>query len=272
MVYLANYPKKSVNNPIDAKDYWYRLGNMKNKKQYRETKLSLEEALYFAQHGDEELQNYLLIKYQPFIAKSVYQVCKRYIDPKVDDEFSVGLLGFYEAMLKYSPAKGASFFSFANVVIKRKVIDYIRYVQKEPLTSSLNEMDDEGKIVSQHEVKAATEVFLCDWNQWLLKEEMKQFQKNLACYQICIKELMASSPKHKDARHSAVHVARTLYGDEYLNNYVQTKKKLPIKLLLKKVSVSKKTLERQRKFILAIFIVLHGDYLYLQDYIKGIGL
>jgi RNA polymerase sigma factor len=69
-------------------------------------------------------------------------VCKRYIDPKKDDEFSIGLAAFNEAMLTYSAERGSSFLSFAKLVVKRKVIDYIRYVQKTPITASLDESYD----------------------------------------------------------------------------------------------------------------------------------
>ncbi|MGM8213654.1 RNA polymerase sigma-I factor [Virgibacillus sp. W0430] len=233
--------------------------------------MSMEEALYFVQRGNEQLQNYLLLKYEPFIAKCVSEVCKRYIDPKKDDEYSVGLFGFYEAMLKYCPAKGASFFSFANVVIKRKVIDYIRYVRKTPYMYSINDIHGEENCIQHSEWLAAKEKFENDNDLWSLQEEIKQFQESLACYRIGIKELEEISPKHQDARLSAVRVANILYKEAHLNHYVRSKKKLPIKSLLGKVTVSKKTLERQRKFIIAVFIVLCGDYLYLKDYIKDIA-
>jgi len=44
-----------------------------------------------------------------------------------------------------------------------------------------------------------------------------------------------------------------------------------MKDLVNKVNVSKKTLERNRKFILAMFIVLNEDYVYLKDYLRGVG-
>ncbi len=82
------------------------------------------------QAGDIVLQNEILQTYKPFIAKCVSEVCKRYIDPKKDDEFSVGLMAFNDAIFSYEQDKGSSFLSFAKLVVKRKVIDYIRYHQK----------------------------------------------------------------------------------------------------------------------------------------------
>jgi RNA polymerase sigma factor len=36
------------------------------------------------------------------------------------------------------------------------------------------------------------------------------------------------------------------------------------------VKVSRKTIERNRKYIIAIALILIGDYVYLKDYIKGV--
>lgn len=66
------------------------------------------------QNGNLDVQNELLRIYQPFVAKCVSEVCKRYINPSEDDEFSIGLFGFNEAMIHYSLEKGNSFFSFAD--------------------------------------------------------------------------------------------------------------------------------------------------------------
>nr|WP_082388061.1 RNA polymerase sigma factor SigI [Virgibacillus halodenitrificans] len=233
--------------------------------------IPLEEMIASAQQGDELIQNYLLKTYQPFIAKCVSEVCKRYIDPKKDDEFSIGLSAFNEAILSYSPDKGSSFLSFANLVVKRKVIDYIRYVQKRPLGISLDETYDAELMENPIEIVAVKRNFQMEQDAWQRKEEIMDFKEKLKEYKLTLLELTESSPKHKDARDSAVRTARILFEDEKLHSYVLDKKKLPIKDLIKRVNVSKKTLERNRKFILAIFVVLSNDYVYLQDYLKGVG-
>lgn len=232
-------------------------------------KQDLDEMIASAQQGDSYIQNYLLAAYQPFIAKCVSEVCKRYIDGS-DDEFSIGLSGFNEAMLQYSPEKG-SFFSFAQIVVKRKVIDYIRSTNKLPMMTSLNEHDSEETMGNMIEMEAANEIYLQQQDSWYRREEIKDFKEKLKAYHLTLEELTKVSPKHKDARDSAVRVARILYRDRELHTYVQTKKKLPIKALLKKVDLSKKTLERNRKYILAIFIVLSENYVYLKEYLKGVG-
>lgn len=235
------------------------------------TDIPLEDMIVSAQEGDRVIQNYLLKSYQPFVAKCVSEVCKRYIDSNTDDEFSIGLMAFNDAIMSYRAEKGGSFLSFSKLVVKRKVIDYIRYVQKMPVTASLDESYEEEQMENPVEVLAVKAFYREEQNTWYLREEILDFKEKLASYKLSLVQLTEVSPKHKDARETAIAVARILYNDPELRTYVQKRKKLPLKDLANQVNVSKKTLERNRKFILAIFIILNEDYTYLKEYLKGVG-
>ncbi|WP_181349313.1 RNA polymerase sigma-I factor [Thalassobacillus sp. CUG 92003] len=234
---------------------------------------SLEDYVRLAQSGDEETRNQLLKQYQPFIAKSVSEVCKRYIDPNSDDEYSIGLLAFDEAINSFSATKGSSFLSFAKLVIKRKVIDYIRNEMKQPVVASLDdEYYDEEQMENPSEIAAAKDNYKKAAEAEQRREEIKEFKQCLSAYKLSFEELTESSPKHRDARETAVQIARTIYNDSRLRDRVLEKGRIPMKDLVDRVEVSKKTLERNRKFILAIVLILDGDFVYLKDYIKGVGL
>ncbi|MGP4061876.1 RNA polymerase sigma factor SigI [Halobacillus sp. H74] len=240
---------------------------------FQKNDTSLDAQVESAKQGDDEARNEMLKQYQPFIAKSVSEVCKRYIDPTKDDEFSIGLLAFNEAIQSYSCDKGSSFLSFARLVIKRKVIDHIRNEQKRIKVTSLDEdFYEEDQMENPLEVSAAKDRHRLETEAWHRKEEIMEFQSQLERYKLSFDELIDSSPKHRDARESAVQVARLVYEDTGLRNQVLDKGRLPIKELIDRVDVSKKTLERNRKFIIALVLILNGDYVYLKDYLKGVGM
>ncbi|RBP92094.1 RNA polymerase sigma factor [Cytobacillus firmus] len=236
----------------------------------KKRKRTLEETVELIQQGDTALNNELIESYKPFIAKTVSSVCKRYIHES-DDEFSIGLIAFNEAIEKYSPDKGSSLISFSEVLIKRRVIDYIRKQSKFQNLSfnggSNLEDDDTGSAI---EDELSIEDFRKKTDEELRKEEILQFTQILQEFDLTFSDLIEQSPKHADARKNAMTVAKILVENDELKKILYDKKKLPIKQLESYVSLSRKTIERNRKYIIAISLILTGDYIFLKDYIKGV--
>ena len=102
------------------------------------------------------------------------------------------------------------------------------------------------------------------------KEEIAYFQHCLQDFKLTFAEIVEQSPKHYDARQNAILVATKLVEDDGLREFLFNKKQLPVKQLEAKVAVSRKTIERNRKYIIAMAIILSGDFVYLKDYIKGV--
>lgn len=232
---------------------------------------SLEETVEKIHQGDSDLREELIESYKPFIAKTVSSVCKRYIHES-DDEFSIGLIAFNEAIQKYSSDKGSSLLSFAEVLIKRRVIDYIRQQsrnQSVSLTSAVDITDED-----ERQTAIEDELSLVDFRkkteQEQRREEIIQFQRILQEFDLSFEDLLEQSPKHSDARKNAMLVAKIIVENEEMKNLLIEKKRLPIKQLEEAVTVSRKTIERNRRYIIAIALIMIGDYLYLKDYIKGV--
>jgi RNA polymerase sigma factor len=234
-------------------------------------KRTLEESVLLIQQGDRFLLNEIIESYKPFIAKNVSAVCKRYIY-ETDDEFSIGLIAFNEAIEKYSPERGSSLLSFAEVIIKRRVIDYIRKQTKNQhvsidLTYSSLEDESAGMVIVN---ELSLEEYKKKSDEELRKDEIIQFQALLTSFDLSFSDLVENSPKHADARVNAIIVAKHLVDDKELKSFLIAKKRLPIKQLENKVNVSRKTIERNRKYIIAIALILSNDYVYLNDYLRGV--
>lgn len=237
----------------------------------KKRKRTLEETVELIQQGDTALHNELIESYKPFIAKTVSSVCKRYIHES-DDEFSIGLIAFNEAIQKYSPDKGSSLISFSEVLIKRRVIDYIRKQSKYQNLSfnGASNLEEDETGGSSIEDELSIEDFRKKTDEELRREEILQFTQILQQFDLTFTDLIEQSPKHADARKNAMAVAKILVENEELKTILIEKKRLPIKQLESYVSLSRKTIERNRKYIIAISLILAGDYVYLKDYIKGV--
>ncbi|WP_230129229.1 RNA polymerase sigma factor SigI [Bacillus sp. CECT 9360] len=235
-------------------------------------KQSLEETVLKIQDGDLFLRNELIGSFKPFIAKTVSSVCRRYINES-DDEFSIGLIAFNEAIDKYSSDKGSSLLAFAEILVKRRVIDYIRN-QTRRRQDIILDLSLENNEEDQSQTFLETEKSMQEYEKLKevekRREEIGLYQKRLSEFDVSFSDLVENSPKHSDARKGAIAIAKTLVSDPAMNEILLTKKRLPIKQLEEKVSVSRKTIERNRKYIIAVALILNGDFLYLHDYLKGV--
>ncbi|MDF2725430.1 MAG: putative polymerase sigma factor SigI, partial [Paenibacillus sp.] len=57
-----------------------------------------EQKVLVIQQGDIRQRNQFITDFQPYVAKVTSRFCKRYIDPSRDDEFSIALGAFNEAI------------------------------------------------------------------------------------------------------------------------------------------------------------------------------
>ncbi len=233
------------------------------------SKMNITDLAIEAKAGNEEVMRDLLFSSKPFMKKTASFICKRPIDEH-DEEFSVTLLGFHEAVMDFNPKEHASFQTFAHLIIKRRLIDYIRKEsrRKEQLLSIDSKDDDSSEqhfLFNESSIQTYQEKERSDSR----KEEIKSYSDLLRQYNLSFEDLTKSSPKHADARKTAFHIAQIIAGNEELYDHLVKNKKLPLKEIESLVEVSRKTLDRQRKYIIAVVLLLNSDLNYLKDYVKG---
>lgn len=233
----------------------------------KKRKLTIEETVTLIQQGDAILHDELIDSYKPFIARTVSSVCKRYIY-ETDDEFSIGLIAFNEAIEMYSQDKGDSLLSFAEIIIRHKVIDYIRSNCKE------NHLSFDIYETTEETIHIERQISIENYQKKTIdesrKEEIIRFQQMLKEFDLQFSDLVKQSPKHADARKNAILIAKTLSDQHELFQLLVETKRLPIKQLQEIVKVSRKTIERNRKYIIAVAIILNEEFIFLKDYLKGV--
>ncbi|MFD2617882.1 RNA polymerase sigma-I factor [Terrilactibacillus laevilacticus] len=232
--------------------------------------LTLENNIYKIQQGDESLRNRILEAYQPFIKKVVSKVCNRFIDHTMD-EFSIGLVAFNEAMNQYRKGQGSKFLTFADMVIRRRIIDFIRKETRQVKHIFLDyvDSDDENGLEESY---IEQQVAISHYEEQQQIEErmvqIEEYEQMLLQYGITFNVLSKHCPKHVDARENAKVVARLLVSNDKMVQFLQKKKRLPIQELLNYVQCSRKTIERNRKYIIALALIYIGGFAALQSYIE----
>ncbi|MBB5179070.1 RNA polymerase sigma factor [Planomicrobium koreense] len=234
----------------------------------RNVKCTAEELALLAQQGDSDALDELLESYGPFMKKTASQVCKRFVSSS-DDEYSIALSAFHEAVLGYEEGKNASFLTFAHMIIRRRIIDFIRKESSRQeyshdFTAAFDEKDSNGWI----EGRQAEKFYKEEQQSEKRKEEILAYQQLIAPFGLDFQQLVKVSPAHEDARQSCMQIAQLVAETDDFFDYLTDKKKLPIKDIEKLVRVSRKTLERNRKYIIAMAILIDSELHYLKDYLK----
>lgn len=224
-----------------------------------------------AQQGDREARSQLITDYTPFIIKVASQASGRYLRPGVDEEISVALMAFDEAVGSYDESKG-KFLGFAQTVIKRRLIDFYRRRKKASQEVSLSEWqtDDEEMPRGRQVVeRMAQSAWALARDEETRRYEIEEYQEHLRRYGIALMDLPKVVPKHRDARDRAVQIARVIAENQDFRQVLVEKQELPVKLLMAELQVSKKLIERHRKYIIAVALVLINDLPHLQSYVMN---
>ncbi len=226
-----------------------------------------------AQNGDDSVRERLIKSYTPFVLRIASKVTGRYVRLGEDDEVSIGLMAFNEAIDCFDTGKNSSFLTFAETVIKRRLIDYFRkestVERKVVPLSTFEQGDDERSDGAGYypEARQSAAEFAEKDLAAERREEIMLLTKKLQEFGISFRDLVAVSPKHEDARRRAMEAAKVIAADRVLTAHLVNKKVLPLKILERKVEISRKTLERQRKYIIAVTLILINDFDHLKQYI-----
>ncbi|MBR3185987.1 MAG: hypothetical protein IKF48_07595 [Oscillospiraceae bacterium] len=225
--------------------------------------------LAMAAASDERKREELICSNEQTILRTASSACRRFVS-KSDDEWSVALGAFSKAVDVYTAEKG-DFLPFAQLLIKRELIDYYRS-QKNTLREVTvaphvlegggePEEDTEGVYLAV--VKSSREA-----SDHSLREEILAANELLSTYGFRFFDLTECSPQQDKTRKECAEAIRMVLTDSALFAALEKTRKLPIKALAAASGVSRKTLDRYRKYIIMAVLILDGDYPQLAEYLK----
>ncbi|MHA0855325.1 RNA polymerase sigma-I factor [Paenibacillus sp. CMAA1364] len=219
----------------------------------------IEDILKNAQQGmivDREL---LIKMYHPYIIRVVTHICKRPIDWN-QDESSIGLIAFNDAIDRFDETHSKTFDNFAYMIIRNRLVDEFRR-QGKMFTSELLIFNDVQEEFEQTVIEIASSMEAFDREQaaTALMDELIIYDQVLQDYGITLEELEDCSPKHRDTRIQFIQMAKYFIAQSDWIISLEKTKRLPIKEMLRHFKVSRKTIERNRKYLIALVLIYTND-------------
>lgn len=232
---------------------------------------ALNELVLKAKNGDKKVMDDLLIAFTPYIKKTASFVCKRFVDEH-DDEFSIAMSGFHEAVLQFNPKDNASLTTFSHLIMKRRLADHFRKEAIRTGTIHLLKGEDETAASDAERYvfdQASIASYSSEQQAVERREEIMEYTELLKDFGLSFQELARLSPKHASSKKTAIQIAQIIVETPEFHSYLMVNHKLPIRELETTVEVSRKTIERHRKYIIALTLLLTGHFVYIKEYIKG---
>lgn len=223
----------------------------------------------YAAKEDVQAADQLIGTYMPFIKAETAKFLKHPPVEGRDDELSIALIAFHEAIHGYSRMRG-SFLKYASILIKSRLIDYSRKEQRHNHVISLDmpageqetpigetlagEEDHPGRMASREATR------------WEIEELGRQMQE----FGVSLSDVAKNCPKQQrtlEACRRALQYARE--HTELLDELLQTKR-LPIGQLTAGSGVERKTLERHRKYMIALLLIYTNGYEIIRGHLKQV--
>jgi RNA polymerase sigma factor len=217
---------------------------------------------------NKEEINRFIEEYKPFIASCTKSITGRYMTYGSDDELSIALIAFAEAIKSFDSTRG-NFFPFAGRIIRNRIIDYYRKEKQNNNFISLNEyyngnVNKKGK---ELRVVEAIDTYSIYEDNDYRRMELEELTEELKKWNITFSDLVSSSPKQKRTRKIYHSIIKYITEEPELINIIHKKRQLPISELEKELHIPRKKFERARKYIIAMVIIVTGDYEYIRGYI-----
>ncbi len=219
-----------------------------------------------AKTNSHEADN-LISDYMPFIKSETAKFLKRPPDQS-DDELSIAMFAFYEAIRNYSKIRG-SFLKFAAMQIKNRLIDNYRREKRNRGNISLYSSDDEKSelidVISDDEDKFS-EIEMRE----ATKQEIAELTAQMEDFGVSFTDIADNSPKQQRTLEicgRAVRYARN--NPHILEDFLRTKR-VPMATLAEGAKAERKTLERHRRYLVAMLLICTNGYEIMRGHIMQV--
>jgi len=202
----------------------------------------------------------LVQQYMPFISSEAAKSHSMITGESREDALSIAMFAFHEAVMNYSREKGA-FLPFASKAIRNRLIDFFRKEKRHQGHISLDsERDDEDDRSVLETLDRGDDNVSAHHDRTSAQQEIMEFAEVLAKYDLSLSDIADNCPKQErtlTACHKALSFAK---ANPMLLNVLTSTGKLPITQLAAASGVERKTLERHRKYMVAIMLAYTNGF------------
>ncbi|HCW54065.1 MAG TPA: RNA polymerase subunit sigma [Clostridium sp.] len=203
--------------------------------------------------------NEIIDSHMPFIIKSISDVTGRYVSCENDEELSVGMLAFSEAVERYDNEKG-HFLSYAKLVISSRIKNYLKGENRHA-HSSLEELLDNG-------IEFKDEYLEQKEDNSILVEQIGKLKSEIELFGFSLDDLVNEAPKQQATRENAINLSQKISEEEEFVSFMYLKRRLPIKKIVLRFGVTEKVVKRSKKFIISVVIIINKNLSALKNWIR----
>ncbi|HNZ62930.1 MAG TPA: sigma-70 family RNA polymerase sigma factor [Bacillota bacterium] len=219
-----------------------------------------------AARQDDELAEELISQYLPFIRAEAARYLGR-ICTEQDDELSIAMIAFHDAMKSYQRERGA-FIPYASLVIRNRLTDHGRKEQRHRTTVSLDAAQQDDDLPLSDVIASEGQDPLQNENLKAAIAEIIEFKKQLSDYNITLLELTEQTPKQQRSMDICKKALLYILGNGELFHRIIETGKLPLKEIAGCAGLPRKTLERHRKYLIGIMIIFSNGYTLMRGHLK----
>ena len=226
------------------------------------------EQVYAAKEDVQEADR-LIGTYMPFIRAETAKFLKRPPVEGHDDELSIAMIAFHEAIGGYTRTRGA-FLKYAAMLIRSRLIDYSRREQRHSRVISLETPAGEEGVPLGETLANGRDLHEETASRDAARAEIEELRRQMHEFGVGISDVADNCPKQQrtlEACRKALQYARE--NPELLDDLLKTKK-LPIGQLTAGSGVERKTLERHRKDMVALLLIYTNGYEIIRGHLKQV--
>ena len=228
-------------------------------------------AQVYAAKTDPEAADALIGQYMGFIRSETVKFTHAAPENGREDELSIAMLAFYEAVLSYERSRGA-FLPYAARNIRNRLIDHYRVEKRHGNVISLHAPAGEEEDGSLMDVLPDQRDQIQAYQQRSASQaEIQEFGAQLAEFGITFSDVADNCPRQERtlaACRRVLDYARA--KPELLARMVETRR-LPMGELSQGSGTDKKTMERHRKYLVAILLAFTNGYEIIRGHLCQIG-